>query len=158
MFGLLNALPGGISQGLMWAVLALGVYVTYKILDFADLTVDGSLATGGCVAIVLTAAEVHPIIALLVATLVGALAGIVTALLNTKLKIPAIVSGILTLVNIILWFVLIFKLNIKMIDAEDSGMSHYVSQSASNARIDKALSMSNDAMSVYSTNKKVNDK
>ena len=70
----------------------------------------------------------------------------------------AIVSGILTLVNIILWFVLIFKLNIKMIDAEDSGMSHYVSQSASNARIDKALSMSNDAMSVYSTNKKVNDK
>ena len=97
MFGLLNALPGGISQGLMWAVLALGVYVTYKILDFADLTVDGSLATGGCVAIVLTAAEVHPIIALLVATLVGALAGIVTALLNTKLKIPAILSGILTM-------------------------------------------------------------
>ena len=97
MFGLLNALPGGISQGLMWAVLALGVYVTYKILDFADLTVDGSLATGGCVAIVLTAAEVHPIIALLVATLAGALAGIVTALLNTKLKIPAILSGILTM-------------------------------------------------------------
>ena len=97
MFGLLNALPGGISQGLMWAVLALGVYVTYKILDFADLTVDGSLATGGCVAIVLTAAEVHPIIALLVATLAGAIAGVVTALLNTKLKIPAILSGILTM-------------------------------------------------------------
>ena len=65
--GLINALPGGISQGLMWAILALGVYVTYKILDFADLTVDGSLATGGCVAIVLTAAKIHPIIAIIVA-------------------------------------------------------------------------------------------
>ncbi len=95
--GLINALPGGISQGLMWAILALGVYVTYKILDFADLTVDGSLATGGCVAIVLTAAKVHPILAILVAVLAGALAGIITAILNTKLKIPAILSGILTM-------------------------------------------------------------
>lgn len=94
---LINALPGGISQGLMWAILALGVYITYKILDFADLTVDGSLATGGCVAIVLTVAEVHPAIAMLVAALAGAIAGVVTALLNTKLKIPAILSGILTM-------------------------------------------------------------
>lgn len=93
----LNALPGGMAQGLIWSILALGVYISYRILDFADLSVDGSLATGGCVAIVLTAAGVHPILAMLVAFLAGALAGTVTALLNTKLKIPAILSGILTM-------------------------------------------------------------
>ena len=94
---LVNALPGGIAQGLIWAILALGVYVTYKILDFADLTVDGSLATGGCVAIVLTVAGWHPILAMLVAFGAGAIAGVITAILNTKLKIPAILSGILTM-------------------------------------------------------------
>lgn len=94
---LVNALPGGIAQGLIWAILALGVYVTYKILDFADLTVDGSLATGGCVAIVLTVAGWHPILAMLVAFGAGAIAGVITAMLNTKLKIPAILSGILTM-------------------------------------------------------------
>ena len=94
---LLNAIPGGIAQGLIWAILALGVYVTYKILDFADLTVDGSLATGGCVAIVLTVAGWHPVLSMLVAFFAGAVAGVITALLNTKLKIPAILSGILTM-------------------------------------------------------------
>lgn len=94
---LLNAIPGGVAQGLIWAVLALGVYVSYKILDFADLSVDGTLATGGCVAIVLTAEGIHPLIAMVVAAAAGGLAGIITALLNTKLKIPAILSGILTM-------------------------------------------------------------
>ena len=94
---ILRALPGGIAQGLMWAVLALGVYVTYKILDFADLTVDGSLATGGAVAIVSIAAGMPALVAMLFAFLAGAAAGAVTATLNTKLKIPAILSGILTM-------------------------------------------------------------
>ncbi len=95
---LLNALPGGIALGLIWAILALGVYISYRILDFADLSVDGSLATGGCVAIVVCSAEWgNPILALVIAFLAGALAGIVTAVLNTKLKIPAILSGILTM-------------------------------------------------------------
>lgn len=96
-FDILRALPGGIAQGLMWAVLALGVYVTYKILDFADLTVDGSLATGGAVAIVSIASGMPALVAMLLAFLAGAAAGAVTATLNTKLKIPAILSGILTM-------------------------------------------------------------
>lgn len=94
---IVRSLPGGVAQGLMWAVLALGVYVTYKILDFADLTVDGSLATGGAVAIVSMAAGVPALLAMLFAFLAGALAGAITATLNTKLKIPAILSGILTM-------------------------------------------------------------
>lgn len=94
---ILRALPGGIAQGLMWAVLALGVYVTYKILDFADLTVDGSLATGGAVAIVSIASGMPALVAMLFAFLAGAAAGAITATLNTKLKIPAILSGILTM-------------------------------------------------------------
>lgn len=94
---ILRAIPGGIAQGLMWAVLALGVYVTYKILDFADLTVDGSLATGGAVAIVSIASGMPALVAMLFAFLAGAAAGAVTATLNTKLKIPAILSGILTM-------------------------------------------------------------
>ena len=96
-FDIIRALPGGIAQGLMWAVLALGVYVTYKILDFADLTVDGSLATGGAVAIVSIAAGMPALVAMLFAFLAGAAAGAITATLNTKLKIPAILSGILTM-------------------------------------------------------------
>ncbi len=94
---LLGAIPGGLAQGLIWAILALGVFVTYRMLDFADLTVDGSLATGGCVCIVSVSTGVHPLIAMLFAFLAGAAAGVVTALLNTKLKIPAILSGILTM-------------------------------------------------------------
>ena len=94
---LLNAIPGGIALGLIWAILALGVYITYRLLDFADLTVDGSLATGGCVAIVLTVEGINPILAMIVAFFAGAAAGVITALLNTKLKIPAILSGILTM-------------------------------------------------------------
>ena len=94
---IVRALPGGLAQGLMWAVLALGVYVSYKILDFADLSVDGSLATGGAVAIISIEAGVPALLAMLFAFLAGALAGALTATLNTKLKIPPILSGILTM-------------------------------------------------------------
>ena len=96
MGSLINALPGAVSQGLVWGIMALGVYVTYRILDVADLTVDGSLATGGAVCVMLIRAGVNPWVALLAALVVGGLAGLVTALLHTKYGIPAILAGILT--------------------------------------------------------------
>ena len=96
MGSLINALPGAVSQGLVWGIMALGVYVTYRLLDVADLTVDGSLATGGAVCVMLIRAGVNPWVALLAALVVGGLAGLVTALLHTKCGIPAILAGILT--------------------------------------------------------------
>ncbi len=96
MLALVNALPGAISQGLIWGIMALGVYITFRILDMADMTVDGSLATGGAVCVMLIRSGVSPILALLAAALVGAVTGLVTALLNTKCGIPAILSGILS--------------------------------------------------------------
>ncbi len=94
---MVRSLPGGVAQGLTWGILGIAVFITYKVLDFADLTVDGSLATGGAVAAVAVVTGMHPILAMLLAFLAGAAAGAVTALLNTKLKIPAILSGILTM-------------------------------------------------------------
>ena len=96
MGSLINALPGAVSQGLVWGIMALGVYVTYRILDVADLTVDGSLATGGAVCVMMIRAGVNPWVALLAAFVAGGVAGLVTALLHTKCGIPAILAGILT--------------------------------------------------------------
>lgn len=93
---LVNALPGSVAQGLIWGILAIGVYITYKILDFADLTVDGSLGTGGAVAVVLILHGVPVPIAIICAFVAGCLAGLVTGLLNTLLGIPGILAGILT--------------------------------------------------------------
>ena len=92
---LLAALPCCAAQGLIWGIMALGVFVTFRLLDFADLTVDGSFATGGAVTIVLTLAGVPVGVSLLVAVAAGLLAGLVTGLLHTKLGIPPILSGIL---------------------------------------------------------------
>lgn len=100
---LLASLPGAIAQGLVWGIMAIGVYLTYKILDVADLTVDGTLCTGACVAAVMILSGVHPLIAVLCAALAGAIAGIVTGLLHVALGIPAILSGILT--QMALWSV-----------------------------------------------------
>ena len=96
MGSLINALPGAVSQGLVWGIMSLGVYVTYRILDVADLTVDGSLATGGAVCVMMIRAGVNPWVALLAALVAGGVAGLVTALLHTKCGIPAILAGILT--------------------------------------------------------------
>ncbi|MEG2394926.1 MAG: ABC transporter permease, partial [Ruthenibacterium sp.] len=93
---LLRALPGAVSQGLIWGILALGVYITFKVLDFADLTVDSSLCTGGAVSAMLIIAGVHPLLTLPLAMLAGMCAGAVTGLLNTRLGIPPILAGILT--------------------------------------------------------------
>ena len=96
MSGFINALPGAIGQGLIWGILAIGVFITYKILDFADLTIDGTLGLGGVVAVVLITTGVPVPLAMFIAFLAGCCAGLVTALLNTTLGIPGILSGILT--------------------------------------------------------------
>ena len=92
----LRSMPGAVGQGLIWGIMAIGVYLTYKILDVADLTVDGSLATGGAVCVMLTVNGANPATALLCAVLAGMLAGLVTGLFHTACGIPAILSGILT--------------------------------------------------------------
>ena len=96
LLSFLNSLPGAAGQGLIWGVMAIGVYITYRILDVADLTVDGSLATGGAVCALLISLGVNPWLALLAAVLSGMAAGLVTGLLHTVCGIPAILSGILT--------------------------------------------------------------
>lgn len=94
--GMLAAMPGAVAQGILWGIMALGTFVTYKLLDYADLTVDSSLATGGAVTVVLIYNGVHPLPALLGALAAGMAAGAVTGFLNTKCGIPEILSGILT--------------------------------------------------------------
>ena len=89
-------MPGGISQGLVWGIMALGIYVTFRLLDVADLTVDGSFTTGGAVTVMLILAGWPAWAALLIAILAGMLAGFCTGMLHTKLGIPAILAGILT--------------------------------------------------------------
>ena len=89
-------MPGAITQGMLWGIMAIGVYITYRILDVADLTVDGSLATGGAVCVMLMRAGWNPWVALLCAFLAGVLAGLCTGLLHTRCGIPAILAGILT--------------------------------------------------------------
>ena len=93
---LVKNLPGGIAQGLIWGIMALGIYITFRLLDVADLTVDGSFTTGGAVTVMLILAGWPAWAALVIATLAGLLAGLVTGLLHTKLGIPAILAGILT--------------------------------------------------------------
>lgn len=92
----INALPGALAQGLIWGIMAIGVYITYKILDVSDLTVDGSFATGGAVFAVLMIAGWNVWLAMLAALIVGMLAGLVTGFFHTSCGIPAILSGILT--------------------------------------------------------------
>ena len=93
---LLRNMPGGVSQGLIWGIMALGIYITFRLLDFADLTVDGSFTTGGAVTVMLILAGCPAWAALLVAVLAGMLAGLCTGLLHTRFGIPAILAGILT--------------------------------------------------------------
>ena len=106
--GFLGAIPGAVAQGLIWGLFAIGLYISYKILDIADLTVDGSITTGACVCAVMVSNGVNIGIAMLVAFIVGALAGMVTGLFHTAMGIPAILAGILT--QLILW-----SLNLKIL-------------------------------------------
>lgn len=97
---LVRALPGNVAQGLIWGIMALGVYITFRILDFADLTVDGTLATGGAVAVMLIKGGMHPAMALIFSFLVGMAGGLATGLLHTLLGIPGILASILTQISL----------------------------------------------------------
>ncbi|MCI6772286.1 MAG: ABC transporter permease [Oscillospiraceae bacterium] len=96
MAAFLSSLPGAVAQGLIWGIMAIGVYITFKVLDLADLTVDGSLATGGAVFVMLTTNGVNIYISLIVAFLAGCVAGFITGIFHTSFGIPAILAGILT--------------------------------------------------------------
>ncbi len=96
LLGLINSMTSAIAQGLIWGIMAIGIYVTYKILDIADLTVDGSLCTGGATCVILLINNCPMWLALICSIFVGMLAGLITGILITKLKIPAILAGILT--------------------------------------------------------------
>ena len=97
---LFRSMPGAFAQGLVWGLMALGVYITYRLLDFADLTVDGSLATGGAVAVMLIRSGMHPWAALIFAFLAGMAAGFITGILHTALGIPGILASILTQISL----------------------------------------------------------
>ncbi|MEE0914042.1 MAG: ABC transporter permease [Ruminococcus sp.] len=103
IMGLLNAMPGAVAQGMIWGIMAIGVYITFKILDLADLTVDGSMVTGMAVCAMLMAGGCNVWVAMLVATIAGMLAGLLTGIFHTIMGIPAILAGILT--QLILWSV-----------------------------------------------------
>lgn len=94
--GIISSLPGALSQGVLWGIMALGVYITYKVLDIADLTVDGSFALGGSVCAICIVNGMHPMPAILLAIAAGGIAGAVTGLLHAVFDIPAILAGILT--------------------------------------------------------------
>jgi putative ABC transport system permease protein len=96
IMGIISSLPGALSQGVLWGIMALGVYITYKILDIADLTVDGSFALGGSVCAICIVGGMHPMLAILVAIVAGCVAGAVTGILHAVFDIPAILAGILT--------------------------------------------------------------
>ena len=100
MLTLLTSMLGAAGQGILWGIMALGVYITYKLLDIADLTVDGSFALGGCTCAVLILAGVNPVLATILAVGAGLLAGLVTGLLHTVFNIPAILAGILTQISL----------------------------------------------------------
>lgn len=103
VLNLINAIPGALAQGLIWGIAAIGIYITYRLLDFADLTVDGSLCTGGAVCIMMMLSGHNVAVSMLAATLAGMLTGLATGIFHTFMGIPPILSGILT--QIALWSV-----------------------------------------------------
>ena len=113
---LLRSLPGACAQGLIWGLLALAVYITYKLLDFADLTVDGSMATGGAVAVMLIRAGMNPWLALIFAFLAGMAAGFITGMLHTALGIPGILASILTQISL-------YSINLNILGSSNQAVS-----------------------------------
>ncbi|MGN0431734.1 MAG: ABC transporter permease [Lachnospiraceae bacterium] len=111
IISLFNAMPGAFAQGLIWGIMAIGVYITYKILDLADLTVDGTMCTGGAVCIMLMLNGWPVWAALIISFLAGMLAGLVTGILHTKLGIPAILAGILTQLGL-------YSVNLRIMDSK----------------------------------------
>ena len=109
IMALFNALPGACAQGLIWGIMAIGVFITYRILDLADLTVDGTMCTGGAVCIMMMLSGYNVWVSLLVAFLAGMLAGLVTGILHTFFGIPAILAGILSQLGL-------YSINLRIMD------------------------------------------
>ena len=116
--GFLNALPGAVGQGLIWGIMAIGVYITFRVLDFADLTVDGTLATGGAAMVMSLMAGCNVYVALLIAFVAGCLAGLVTGILNTAFGIPPILAGILTQLAL-------YSINLRILGKANQPVSGY---------------------------------
>ncbi|MBE6548837.1 MAG: ABC transporter permease [Ruminococcaceae bacterium] len=129
-----NALPGAVAQGLIWGLMAIGVYISYKILDIADLTVDGSICTGACTCAVLISAGVPAWLSMIIAFLAGALAGMITGLLNSALGIPSILAGILTQL-------ILYSVNLTILGGKSLISIDY-------RQYDLLLSMSNNPMAI----------
>ena len=113
---LLNAMPGACAQGLIWGLMAIGVYITYRVLDIADLTVDGTMCTGGAVCVVLMMNGCNVYVALLCAFIAGMLAGLVTGVFHTVMGIPAILAGILTQLAL-------YSINLRILGSANQGIS-----------------------------------
>ncbi|MCI5734557.1 MAG: ABC transporter permease [Eubacterium sp.] len=118
MGAFISAIPGAIGLGLIWGIMAIGVYITFRVLDFADLTVDGTLATGGAVLVVAMMNGVNVYLALLLAFVAGCIAGFVTGVLNTLLGIPAILAGILTQLAL-------YSVNLRILGKSNQALSVY---------------------------------
>lgn len=110
---LINAMPGAVAQGLIWGIMAIGVYITFKIQDVADLTVDGTMSLGGAVCVTMIAMGQNIWVAVLVATLSGMVAGLVTGILHTKMGIPVILAGILTQLGL-------YSINLKILGGKSN--------------------------------------
>ena len=113
---LFRSLPGACAQGLIWGLLALGVYITYKLLDFADLTVDGAMALGGAVAVMLIRSGMNPGLALIFAFFAGMAAGFITGMLHTALGIPGILASILTQIAL-------YSINLNILGSSNQAVS-----------------------------------
>lgn len=111
-------MQGALSQGILWGLMALGVYITFRLLDIADLTVDGSFATGGAVCAVCLVNGVNPVLVLILSTIAGFIAGFVTGLLHTKCQIPAILAGILTQIGL-------YSINLRIMGRSNTPLLQY---------------------------------
>ncbi len=127
-----NGLPGATSQGLIWGIMAIGVYISFRVLDFADLTVDSSLATGGAVSAMLITGGMNPLLSLIFSTLAGMCAGAITGFLNTKLGIQPILSGILAQQAL-------YAINMRILGRANVGLN----------KLPKIVSLSNIPMAIF---------
>lgn len=119
MSGFLGALPGAVAQGLIWGVMAIGVFITFRILDIADLTVDGTMSTGGAVMVLcMTQGNMNVWFAMICAVLAGCLAGLVTGIFHTRFGIPAILAGILTQLSL-------YSINLRILGGKANSPLNY---------------------------------
>ena len=133
MSAFFNAIPGAIGLGLIWGIMAIGVYITFRVLDFADLTVDGTLSTGGAVLVMSMMSGVNVYVALILAFLAGCIAGFITGILNASFGIPPILAGILTQLAL-------YSINLRILGKSNQALSvHKYNVIASMTNVTKAL-------------------